>query len=279
MDRVKVYLGLIPYSPITAFGEAEDKAAKEKADADKVVADKKIADDKIAADKIAADKIEADKIAAEKAKPEKKTEVVIKVEVPKVEKGKTYTAEETEKLINDAVKAGAVTAKNQLHDEIDKLKGDIKATEEAIKRDPESSKLKGENIELSAKLKILEEEITKVVVKGEQLEQSLIQKDLDAYKKKVIETAKGKIVPEIVSGTTEAEIDASAELAVKKYEEYSEKVRKDYNLPKVPDKSVEEGAGEVTVERIDPRNPASIKAWEAKKKETTDAIWKKYLRT
>ncbi len=236
-----------------------------------------------AAIEAAAEKAETEKVDAEKEKSDKdKSEkiVTVKVELPKVDTTKQYSGEDVQKMIQDAVKAGSVNAKNQLHEEIDKLKTKISENEDKAKLNPESEKLRNENVEMNTKLKILEDEIAKSFKKTQELEKTMLDKDLAVIKAQLIAEASGQTVPEMIVGNTAEELKASAEKATIKYKEIQAKIRQSLNLPAEAEKekTAEEIEKETKLEitRIDPRDPKAVKSWEQERKALVEKIYEQY---
>lgn len=194
--------------------------------------------------------------------------VVIKFELPKVEKDKTYSADEVQKIIDNAVQGGQKIAKEQLYDEIDRLKEKVKVVNDQLKTNKvepaEIQKLVEEKSLYEKKVSALEESVVSSGKKLEQLESDLKQKELDTYKLQKINSAEGKIINEMVSGNTKEEIDASIEKAKAKYVDLQNELRQKFNLPT---ESVEGSKPEnKVVEKINiPRlkGKADLSSWSA----------------
>ena len=224
--------------------------------------------------------VEAEKTNVEAEKEKSEKIVTVKVELPKVDTTKQYSGEDVQKMIQDAVKAGSVNAKNQLHEEIDKLKTKISENEDKSKLNPENNKLKNENTEMNIKLKILEDEIAKSFKKTQELEKIMLDKDLAVIKAQLIAEANGQIVPEMIVGNTPEELKASANEATIKYKEIQAKIRQSLNLPAEAEKEktaeeVEKNA-KLEIKRIDPRDPSTIKNWEQERKAIVEKIREQY---
>lgn len=125
--------------------------------------------------------------------------------------------------------------KDKLYPEITRLKGEI---EDKVKRVNELLLSLGEKDEtiskLNSKITDLEkgskksesEEVKGLNNKIEELQNTIALKDseiatlkIESYKKEKMNEAQGKLIPELVRGTTQEEIDATIELAKQRYSE------------------------------------------------------------
>lgn len=185
-----------------------------------------------------------------------------------IDKSKKYSAEEVEALVLKARQSGHTTAKNQLQDEIIRLrkivddkKSDSNGSAAKTPEEIEAEKLKAEKDalekseaqrqieELSKKLKVMEDGFVEEASKREAIEKDLARERLELYKKGLIAEAKGALFVSLVRGNTKEEIDASFVEAKKAYADEQEKLRKEMKLPSEP-----------TPEEIEARNkPLDIK--------------------
>ncbi len=188
--------------------------------------------------------------------PEIKVE---KVETPNIEVKDTYTKEEVDALLKDASKNGAQQgvkiAKEQLYPEIERQKDKVKelntkmadlqnqiptTVEEKQQLEKEKTDLateltqtKTQLTDAQTKLKAVEDTALDAIDQVKSLSTKLDEKDVNEYRLGKINEAKGKIVAEMVTGSTKEEIDASIEKAKEKYNSIVGEVRQDLNLPTV----------------------------------------------
>lgn len=127
--------------------------------------------------------------------------------------------------------------KEKLYPQIEKLKNEVanltqKVNDYILKlaeKDEQIKKLKEElqnlnaNPDLTKEYNKLKKEVEELRAENERLKQEYETKinsiELEYYKKEKIAELQGKLIPELVTGTTKEEIDASIELARKRYEE------------------------------------------------------------
>lgn len=118
---------------------------------------------------------------------------------PELEKLKTDVKEKTTKINNLLLRLGSKDEEiNNLKKQLDEYKNDAKGV---VSKEVEE--IKKENAKLKQDLKIAKDEIT--------------SKTLEFYKKQKIQEAEGKLVEELVGGTTTEEIDESIEKAKEVY--------------------------------------------------------------
>lgn len=208
-----------------------------------------------------------------------KKPITIKIEVPKVEPNKSYTAEEAQKFIDDAIKAGQNIAKGQLYPEITKLKAKVDVLDSSMqgKVNPEElEKLVAEKTETTKKLTALEDAYVSSKQQLDGLENQLKTEKLESYKQKKIASSDGKIIPELVVGNSTEEIDISIEKAKVKYAEIQNELRQKYNLPtEVETKKV----NNVQEEKIEiPRlgSNADLGKWESQRKDLLKKVYGPY---
>lgn len=186
--------------------------------------------------------------------------VTVKIEIPKVEKDRTYTPEDIQKLVNDAVEAGSKIKGEQLYKEIERLKLKVQANSDKVVTDPvEVEKLKVEQANNLAKLSVLETEFVKSQGELNNLKSELSKEKLESYKAGKIASAEGKLIPELVSGSTKEEIDASIELSKAKYAELHAKIRESAGLPKEVKTPSEDNEQPIEIKRLEKNDIAS---WE-----------------
>lgn len=125
--------------------------------------------------------------------------------------------------------------KEKLYPQIQKLKTEL---EEKTKKINELLLALGEKDEVIRQLKSQSnksdsEQVKELKKKINELEKQLKEKEtelnnmkIEGYKQKKIAEAGGELIPELVTGSTEEEIDASIELAKQKYKEIVERVIK-----------------------------------------------------
>lgn len=167
-----------------------------------------------------------------------------KKQIP-IEKGKSYSDSEVQKLVNDAISKGAKISKDQLHKEIEakaqKLKDSEnkiaelqKSIETAKNATPTGTEETPELTDLKKRLEVMEKTAVDERINRETLEKTLKVKELDSIRMRLIAEAKGRIVESAVTGSTEEEIKQSVEKAKKQYEDIELIVKKSYNLPTEP---------------------------------------------
>lgn len=176
---------------------------------------------------------------------------------------KKFSIDEVNKLIQEATQSGVQIAKQQLYSEIDRLKGKLKENTENLKKiektAPETEAEKKALLEekekivkeladsktqltdANNKLKKVEDTAIDAITQVNSLRDSLAKKEIESYRLQKIAESEGKLIPEMVAGSTIEEIDKSVEKAKEKYLNVLESVRKDLNLPKVPLKEKIEG--------------------------------------
>jgi len=142
--------------------------------------------------------------------------------------------EEFKKLLDDEKKKIANTEKSKLYDTLEQhkkseleLKGKLSAYEkdEQSKKQAEEEKRK-EDMDLKERLAEHEIEVEKIKNRSAEMikavedgyKKELNARDLDIHKQSLIASANGRIIPEMVSGSTKEEIEDSVEKAKKKYE-------------------------------------------------------------
>lgn len=208
-----------------------------------------------------------------------KKPITIKIEVPKVEPNKSYTAEEAQKFIDDAIKAGQNIAKGQLYPEITKLKAKVETLDSNIqgKVDPaELEKLSAEKEVTVKKLTALEDAYIASKQQLDGLETQLRTEKLESYKQKKIASSDGKIIPELVVGNSTEEIDTSIEKAKVKYAEIQNELRQKYNLPTEVDVKKKENEQEekIVINRLGTK--ADLGKWELQRKDLLKEVYGKY---
>lgn len=208
-----------------------------------------------------------------------KKPITIKIEVPKVEPNKNYTAEEAQKFIDDAIKAGQNIAKGQLYPEITKLKAKVETLDSNIqgKVSPEElEKLSAEKEATVKKLTALEDAYVASKQQLDGLETQLKTEKLESYKQKKIASTDGKIIPELVVGNSTEEIDTSIEKAKVKYAEIQSELRQKYNLPteveiKKKESEIEE---KINIPRLGTK--ADLGKWESQRKDLLKEVYGRY---
>lgn len=186
--------------------------------------------------------------------------VTVKIEIPKVEKDKTYTPEDIQKMVNDAVEAGGKIKGEQLYKEIERLKEKVKTNSEKVVTDPaEVERLKNEQATNVAKLSVLETEFIKAQGELNTLKEELTTEKLESYKATKVAQAEGKLIPELVTGKTKEEIDASIELSKAKFTELHAKIRESYGLPKEVSTPKEDNEKPIEIKRLEKNEVGS---WE-----------------
>lgn len=212
--------------------------------------------------------------------PKKVVEQVVKVkiEIPKVEDGKTYDSAAVQKMINDAVASSANTTKNQLHANLTKLNekiisleeaGESVNSDEAIKKLLAEKKITDTEFEaLKGSVGALENLLVEEKVKMGVLTDGIKEKSLNEFRDKLVKAADGRIIKELVTGKTEDELTAAADIAKSKFEEYQKETRIKLGLPE--EKLDEEGKivkpeedKPVKIERIN-TDAGSLKDWKQK---------------
>jgi len=204
--------------------------------------------------------------------------IVVKIEVPKVEVNKSYSSVETQKLIDEAIQAGQKIAKGQLYPEIQKLKDKVSVLDSTMHgqvSQEELAKLATEKAETVQKLGALEEAYVDTRKQIDGLTTQLHEEKLETYKQKKIAGADGKIIPELVVGNSQEEIDTSIEKAKVKYSEIQEELRKKYNLPTevVPKKESEEEE-KISIPRINKKTDLS--KWSQEREKYLKDVYGKY---
>ena len=214
----------------------------------------------------------------------------------KIDSKKTYSTEEVNNLINDAIKKGANISKNQFQNNITSLKEKVNTFEaekaELLKQLESKSKVETEKVteeknELekklaeineqakinSEKLKVMEDEAVRAITEVTELQKSLAKERLDKQKAELIAEAKGKIIAELVTGDTVEELKASATLAKKKYDELHTQLRKELGIPTETEKK--DGNKEVVINPIKSvKDTLSISEWEKVSKEIKDRVYR-----
>lgn len=154
-----------------------------------------------------------------------------------------------EAVRKDAAKKAAQTEKDKMYKTVaekeDALKRAEKELEEFRKKDADLS-AKAEE-ERKAKLtdqQRVDEELKKASAKVEQVEtafallrketsEQIKKKDLEVLREKIIADAGGKIIPELVTGNSIEELEASSVKAVSRYEEITANATKGLQKPSV----------------------------------------------
>ena len=110
--------------------------------------------------------------------------------------------------------------------QIEKLKSALKNIEEASGKKEEMNKTEMEQLinQVGGLTKEIENLNSARIADKVEAEKITRQLQLSAYKKDIINSAGGKIIPEMVSGNSEEELDISAIQAKKKYQEIVESV-------------------------------------------------------
>lgn len=138
----------------------------------------------------------------------------------KEEKDKQYAAQE--KYKKEAQESKRLLEANdikikEMEEQLQKLTKSQKSEEDESKEKPEIAREVNDSIsELKEQIKLLTEENVKT---KEEFQETLKKRDLEAYRLKKIAESKGKIIPELVTGNSESEIDESFVVAMKRYEE------------------------------------------------------------
>lgn len=149
-------------------------------------------------------------------------------EARKQEKDKLYP--QIEKLKSEKndllIVIGERDAKiNELTKEVEKLK----ESNGKLSKDLESGTKTNKTVsELTTKISILERQLDET---KQAHESELTKIRLEQFKEKQIASAEGKLIPELVSGSTEEEIQASIELAKQRYEEITQSVIQSVQMP------------------------------------------------
>lgn len=249
------------------------------------------------------EKKENEKIVEEEKKAEttevkevSEEEVVTKVKADlPIDETKTYTAKELEEHVTKATRSGFSIAKNQLNDNITKLKSKVgtlesekialdskvaelvKAgdTEKAKEEQAKVDELKKELDLTAKKLEVMEDAGAKAIKEVQTLRGEITKKELDNYRLKKISEAGGDIIPELVSGNTVEEIDASVAVAKKKHEEYEASLRKKLNIPAEKKKEQEEDK-EIPIPDVALTNKASVKDWEKDRAQITADVYRQH---
>lgn len=160
----------------------------------------------------------------------------------KIDTSKNYTPDEMKKFIAEAAKKGATISKNQLHDEIEKLKAKNLALENSAKEKNEK-KSKTDEKEITApvtdplvaqQLKVMEDSFLASMSEIEALKAENKKKDLNLHIQKLIADSQGRIVPEMVKGESIEEIDESAKVAKAKFVQIENDIRSKLNIPAEP---------------------------------------------
>ena len=234
----------------------------------------------------------------------------------KIEKDKTYSADEVTNLITDAIKKGATISKNQLQDTIKKKTEEVvqakadadtkKLEAETIKKEnddlqkkildkenevktladkskdadeakKELNELKTKQSDTEKKLTVMEEAGAQAIKKANDLETSIQKERMDRYKEQLITKANGRIIAEMVIGSTVEELEKSAEGAKKAYEKNENDIRGKFKLPSEEDekKAKEEEGKPITVNKIDPTDMNAVNAWKKDRKKIIQDVYRK----
>ena len=158
-------------------------------------------------------KSEADKL--EKEFETKKKD--LEIQITKEQKDTHYgTIEYHKKQVDELSKQ-----KDELMKKLSELESaGTKKQEDTVESQKEIQELKGQIETIKGETKRLLDE------QSAYFNGVLQKKDLEMIKKELISTAKGEIIPELVTGNTEEEIRASYETAVNRYKEITEVVKK-----------------------------------------------------
>lgn len=159
------------------------------------------------------------------------TEEVVDVQVKDDDQKKVSSTSELKELLAKVRQE----EKQKVYNRIEALEAQLKTKDMKVQELEKSisdlqSKLSGKDEEKKTELQMLTDTVVSLQERIDQMassqenERSEFQKkqrelELDKYRDKKISTAKGKIIPEMVRGTTEAEIDASFVLAKQRYQE------------------------------------------------------------
>lgn len=159
----------------------------------------------------------------------------------------TLSVEELNKKIQEAVAAAGKESsqkeKTKLYDTIATLKKENSDIQEKLKiydskKLEEDKKLDEERKAKMNPNEVIDEQIKKANLEVEQLkfafqklqeetDNKLKQKDVELFKEKLIATANGEIIPELVVGTTMEEVSASFEVGKKRFLEIKGQVSKE----------------------------------------------------
>ena len=169
------------------------------------------------------------------------------------ENKKTYTAEELKTILDSkdqevqekiaaAVKDAASKEKEKLYDTVEKYKKDLEVlakkaeAEEAEKQKLLQMEEEKKKAELSAKERVaeLEKDLEKtskrfeevIGIKDLEFKEALRKRDLAILRERLVADAKGEIIPELVQGDSEEQINKAAELARLRYKEIVENQKK-----------------------------------------------------
>lgn len=191
-----------------------------------------------------------------------------------VQKDKTYSSDEVDKLLAEAVRKGAVTSKNQLNKELEKLRGEVKDLRNKSNETKSTADVEALAL-LNKKVEVLEEALTKQVVQNETLVKSVEQERLDNFKREIVAKAQGRIISELVTGNTKEELEASAKIAMEKFEKIEEELRRKHNLPTEQQKKDEETQSAIKTEvAVLAPTPVNQREWKAKRAEIAAKLYR-----
>jgi chromosome segregation ATPase len=242
----------------------------------------------------------------DKKEEKQEEEIVVKeVKIPEIEKKDSYSKDEVDNLLKEASKNGAQQgvkiAKEQLYPEIDRLKEKIKESStkmsELQSQIPstveEKQKLEKEKTDLAtelaqtktslndaqSKLNAVESTALDAIDQVKNLSTKLDAKELSEFRLQKIAEANGKIIPEMVTGSSKEEIEASVEKAKTKYSDLVEGVRKNLNLPSVDEQTkIEEQNKENSevpeVTRI--KEKTDFTTWKGNREEMRRKLYRSY---
>jgi predicted nucleic acid-binding Zn-ribbon protein len=203
----------------------------------------------------------------------------INVALPKIEAGKTYTAEEVEKLTMQTIQSAQKIVKDQLYPDIKRANDKVKELEDklaASTNKDEKDVLEAQLKTATEKVKALEDYTVKTNDDVVALKNELNTERLDKYRLSKIAEANGQIIADMVVGQTKEEIDSSVEKAKKTFDDTQKELRKKYKLPDTPDTPPDPKVDDVPVKRINPMDNDSIREYNSKRKQLIADVYGQY---
>lgn len=157
-------------------------------------------------------------------KVQKAVETTVSKLLENLDKSKALSYTEVVELVKNAGKEGYTTSKNQLYNEITKLKAEVKKLS--------TPKTDNEKEILAAKVGILEDKLVELSETLVNVKKESETDKLEAHKAKVIAANKGLIVESLVKGNTIEEINASLKVAKEERTKIEEELKSKIKLPK-----------------------------------------------
>jgi Phage minor structural protein GP20 len=136
-----------------------------------------------------------------------------------------------------------------LKKDVDKLKGKLSEADEQLKEGTATNRTVSD---LTTQINLLENQLEDLTVK---YETEIENVKLESYRDKAIAGAGGEIIAELVSGSTQEEIDQSIEKAKTRYREITERAIQGTQMPRVNPSSNAVSLGSLSMDDIAKMSP------------------------